>query len=842
MTTPQRFLASAITDPKPAPSKTWTGHLKARIIRDWRPGEFDFDSLLFVPDPNNRRTSAGHCTRAGCGTLLPRAGVCHSCRSDYRKSQTSLPLNEWAPIANAPQRYEPQIGCSVSGCERRHGGCGLCHSHYTAFKKWTKLHEVSAEVGKWIAAKSPGPLAALPRCRAGACPRDAKGAAAMCFAHQAKYRKWERSGGISGLPVTAETWLRTNCEPPMDSTTLTPYSSVAAAKFDVLPEPLRWELLYAVQQRDLGGGVLPTSDLRGTLRELQRTGRTTVVGDTRLGRTTHNPYRRGLLNEWQRHIDDAHRAWSGEDHRDPKIIYLRDLELTESTAPVGPDAKLDLRPISQDWLAASYENWIRAAPRGRQNVWYLLQMAVLIDEILTARHTPRHALGRPDMDAIVAGIRKRWHLDHTQRRQIGLLNVFVAYCRREDALQNFWADIPSTFAVDLARHRPKGTKSRTRDGEEAFRFVPQPIIDHLMDNLTLVRRRTPYLTAEARMMLFIQERCGRRTSETLRLANECVSYDNQGAPYLEWKRGKPPFTMGKRLPIHQETHDAIREWQRIKAENGVQSEWLFPSIQRPGADKPWSVHYLGARVRDLVDAVLEHAPYEGPAEGPEGNLIYFDLENLDAYCFRHAFAQRFADATDADGRSTTPPDVLQEYMGHSSFNTTMAYYNVTAKRRKKALDAVAPRRLNLVGEVILTDRERDGFTKIAVSLGHCTEPQNVAASGHGCMVDHACESCPFFLVDPLERDGLEAKRHALRVKLGRARVINTQQHILDHYEARIKDTTALIDGIDAYIDGLPGGERDAIRVAVERMADIRRRATAARHIDLRQLLGGIDGN
>jgi hypothetical protein len=136
--------------------------------------------------------------------------------------------------------------------------------------------------------------------------------------------------------------------------------------------------------------------------------------------------------------------------------------------------------------------------------------------------------------------------------------------------------------------------------------------------------------------------------------------------------------------------------------------------------------------------------------------------------------------------------------------------------------------------------KRHGFTKVAVSLGHCTEPQNVAAGGHGCMVDHACESCPFFLVDPLERDGMEAKRHALRVKLERARVINAQQHLLDHYEARIKDPSTIIDGIDAYIDGLPDDERLDIREAVERMADIRRRATAARKIDLRQLLEAND--
>lgn len=836
MSLARRALSSALTDPKPSPAKTWSEHLKAGIVRDWRSGEFDPETLVFTPDPDNPRTSAGYCVRSGCTTLLPRAAVCHSCRTEQKRSGSAVPLNEWAAQADPPIRFQPKVGCLVVGCERSHGGKGLCHSHNARFAKWAKKQLGASDVASWIVVVDPGPLSPLPRCRAGACRRDATRKNGLCHGHQSEYAKWEQGGGAHGLSVDADTWLRTTREPPMDES-LTTYSRAAAVPFGVLPEPVRWEFLYAVQQRDLGGGVLSTSDLRGTYRALLRSGRTSFVGEALLGRATDNAFRAGMLNEWQRHVDDAHREWSGIDNRDPRVIHLRDLELTRSTLPVGPNAKVDLSPVQRTWIVQSYESWIRSAPRSRQDVGYLLHMVVLIDEILTVRGTPRQALGRPDMDAIVSGIRKRWHLDHTQRRQIGLLNRFLAYCRREEALQEHWGDIPSTFALDLARHRPRGTKSRTRDGDDAFRFVPQPIVDHLMDHLNLVQRRSPYLTAEARVMLFLQERCGRRTTETVRLKDDCISYDNQGSPYLEWERCKPPYTMGKRLPIHQETHDVIREWQQIKRDHGVESEWLFPATRRPGVDKPWNSTYLQARVQDWVAAVLKHAPYEGPAEGPEGNLIHFDLTKLDVYSFRHAFAQRFADATDSEGRSTTPPDVLQEYMGHASFNTTMAYYKVTAKRRKKALSTVAPRRLNLRGEAITVDRERDGFTKIAVSLGHCAEPQNVAAGGHGCMVDHACESCPFFLVDPLERDGMEAKRHALRVKLERARVINSQQHLLDHYEARIKDTTTIIDGIDAYIEGLPEHERESIRDAVGRMADVRRRATAARQIDLRQLLG-----
>lgn len=65
MSIARRALSSALTDPKPAPAKTWTEHLKAGIVQDWRPGEFEFDTLVFTPDPDNTRTSAGYCVRVG---------------------------------------------------------------------------------------------------------------------------------------------------------------------------------------------------------------------------------------------------------------------------------------------------------------------------------------------------------------------------------------------------------------------------------------------------------------------------------------------------------------------------------------------------------------------------------------------------------------------------------------------------------------------------------------------------------------------------------------------------------------------------------------------------------
>ena len=152
--------------------------------------------------------------------------------------------------------------------------------------------------------------------------------------------------------------------------------------------------------------------------------------------------------------------------------------------------------------------------------------------------------------------------------------------------------------------------------------------------------------------------------------------------------------------------------------------------------------------------------------------------------------------------------------------------------------AITPRRLDILGNVVEVNRERDGFTRVPVSLGHCEEPQNVAMAGAGCMLSHSCESCPYFRVDPLERDGMVAKRFDLKVQLERATVINAPAHMLDHLKARIQHCDAIIAGIDDYLSDLPESERQAIAGALEAMADIRRRATTPRRIDLRAHLRG----
>ncbi|MBT2586488.1 tyrosine-type recombinase/integrase [Arthrobacter sp. ISL-95] len=593
---------------------------------------------------------------------------------------------------------------------------------------------------------------------------------------------------------------------------LTSYGSRVAVPFALLPEPVRSELLFAVQGRDLAGTVrFDPLLLRMVYLDLRRRGVTSAVGLTLLGQPKGHSQMRVFREDLQRRIDQAHRDWSGLDPRDDGVLYLADLPMRESQRSFGHKAKIDLRGISQDWLAQSVAAWMRHGGPHNVSTLYSAQHAwTLIDQILSLRGTPRAALGAMDMDAVIKGVREKWPQQHPQAKVIRMISQVISFARREASLSLHWRDVPAQFAIEQARHAAVGKPSRSAANvNEPFRYTPAPVIDWVMDHIQLIDRGNAYSTAEARVLIYLQERCGRRTSETVRLKEDCISYDHSGSPYLNWTQAKPPREQGPRLPIHQETHDMIREWQQIKADHGVVSQWLFPTFTGR-RDHHRADTFLNQRLREFLKLLSNQAPFTSPVEGAEGNLVYFDLTTIDPYSFRHSFAQRLADAVDENGISTTPPDVLRELMGHKSHGTTMAYYEVTAKRRKKAMASLPPRRLDINGAVVPFDREREGFGKIALTVGTCTEPQNVAANGHFCSVDYACEACPFFLVDPLERDAMEAKRQHLKVKYERARAIQARQHVLDYLLKRIDDCSSLIGAIDSYIASLQPGERRRI--------------------------------
>lgn len=492
-------------EPK-TPERGWLEHLQSLISADWRPDEFDHQALRLTPKISPH-TVVSLCQKTGCGVLLESGRLCPGCNTAWSHARrTGAVWGEW--LAQPRQKRYIRTACDVAECPRTHRGLGLCVTHLAAFKKSERLRGADLSTAIWIAQTTPQPARPAAKCRAPDCLLDCNHKNGLCQLHYQRYRAWSRRGGHAELGTSVDVWFDLECEPLLSKDPPTTFASLAATPFILLPEPLRWEFLYAVQQRDLSGRTkLSPVQIRGTYLALRRSGVSSVVGANNLGIETTNPTRRGKLVEWQRLIDDAHRDWSGVDRRDPNLLYLRDLTLKRSSTNIGPKASIDLGQITQDWIVEAIRAWAKAAPRGHYEVYGIANTWAIVSRVLDARATPVSALGAHDVDAIMKEFRSRWSIDNTQKRAIGHMRKLIAFARAEQESVPSWEKVSARFSIDSTRHVAVGVSPRSaRDTDEPFRFVPQPIVDWLMDHLDILRRRNPYLTAEARALLFVHER------------------------------------------------------------------------------------------------------------------------------------------------------------------------------------------------------------------------------------------------------------------------------------------------------------------------------------------------
>lgn len=336
--------ASAIIAPTPVAAGTWGEHLKSLIIPSWRPGEFEFDGLLLVPDQSNAHTSMSSCIRSGCGIMLSRGRLCPSCRGDWATSKVhGTTLEEWA--SHPRDRREVIRGRLVPDCVRGHAKLGLCSAHSAAYCRYRSASDpYSSTVTDWLGDREPKALPLAAGCSASLCGRERRSLEPLCENHHRRYDNWCKQQRLEKSEDSILLWLDCEYEPMMHLETTTTYAASSATPFGLLTEPLRWESLYAVQQRDLTGrSHLAALDIRAIYLALRRSGRTTVVGETDLGQSRPGTNLTGMLIEWQRLIDDTHRTWSGVDNRDPQVIYLQDLTMRKTNRRVGPNAILDLR-------------------------------------------------------------------------------------------------------------------------------------------------------------------------------------------------------------------------------------------------------------------------------------------------------------------------------------------------------------------------------------------------------------------------------------------------------------------------------------------------------------------
>ena len=146
----------------------------------------------------------------------------------------------------------------------------------------------------------------------------------------------------------------------------------------------------------------------------------------------------------------------------------------------------------------SLAHWMRHTRNNTTTITRMVGAWRLADQVLGAHDKPPARLGSTDIDAVVRAITAKWPSAGEQRRRMTMLWKLIEYGHRADELDHIWSAISPRFGRNRATHKPTPRIGAGRDDDEPFRFVPQPVVDWLMDHLHFLERDTDYRTMEAR--------------------------------------------------------------------------------------------------------------------------------------------------------------------------------------------------------------------------------------------------------------------------------------------------------------------------------------------------------
>lgn len=762
------------------------------------------------------------CLVTGCDRVHYARGLCGSHVGRWVHARRPEDVRAWAseqtPIAQPKRR----LGCMVEDCDEIHASCGLCSRHY----------------GRWRDSGRPDPVetwadsqhtCVVPNCLA---IRPAE--QSLCEKHAGLCRTWAAHLGRDGLPWWEQVaeWLQGGDHTPLTRTRVVP--------FGVLPAPLSLELAAAALHEDTHGHVkLDPDKWRAVIRECFAAGVSSAVGLEELPAPT---YARAVGARAARWITQSHPDWS-KTSADRDVIHLSGLRYNKST-PVGDGAKIDLTRVLAYELRGPLRGWVVDSHHnaGCGDVYAAIAVIAIAAQVLG--QAPPKTWSHQHMTSIVEQVRQRWTTQISQRSHLLALDKVLTHARRSAAKVSTsqqveqwvkdWRQVPVDFhrhAQD-PDHQPLGTPPGGKQADESFRYVPAPVMNHLIDHLHLLRMPTSwgvrrrvgrkFNSLEHRVLLFVSYACGRRPRETVQLKRNCVKHDSAGDPYLEWQRAKNPENSTprpRRLPIGREVVTAIEQWLEYLDDQGVTGQWLFPNMNDERSDthlRSWSVNdALKGRNGPGLLEMLPKLP--GAVESSTGEWVHFDLDTIDAYSFRHAFAQRAADAyvLDASGhrREVVPSAVLQEWMDHKTYQTTMHYYNVSAKRQRAALATMpATKIFDIHGhqhDPPADERVDYLRAKAGPNGGMCTEPAFVA--GQRCPTGEDCELCPMWRVAPAERGYILMRQRDLRIRFEKSKALRAPRAKIDCLKAGIEHCQIMLDAIDRFVAGLDREQQLAIK-------------------------------
>lgn len=475
--------------------------------------------------------------------------------------------------------------------------------------------------------------------------------------------------------------------------------------------------------------------------------------------------------------------------------------------------QVDASAIRQPWLRDVIKTWATTVSLDSGKFKQVFAACVVASDALHARPGGGHdytKLRFADMQAVFTAMsRIRRTTDdelasrNHRQQSFGYFMEIVDFGRKTDMLTG----MPGSFDRDKTLVLPPEETSE----DAAGRAVPEPVIAQLDAHLALMGAGFRYgemESADVELMMqtayLVLRDTGRRPVEIASLRLECV--ETHGVEdTLIWDNVKKR-RYGRKLPITRETAAVIRTWQARRRQLKVASrsrKYLFPSITgRSG------IAHMGSNLANAMRDWVAAIPVLLSDELDEhGNRLPFDRSLIFLYAFRHAYAQRYADAG-------VPVDVLKELMDHRSIVTTMSYYQVSLKRKREAITTMRQHTIDRSGRPApFTSTADYEAQSVAVPFGNCREPSNVKASGKACAIRFQCAGCGFYRPDPSYLPAIEEHVNDLRADRETAKAMDADDFIVRNLTDQITAFTTVADTMRNRLTSLPPNEREEIEEA-----------------------------
>lgn len=249
------------------------------------------------------------------------------------------------------------------------------------------------------------------------------------------------------------------------------------------------------------------------------------------------------------------------------------------------------------------------------------------------------------------------------------------------------------------------------------RFIPEQVFGQLRDNLHL-------LMPHIRNAVVIVMNVGMRASELLTLKEDCISYDKDGSPWMQYYMGK--MHKEHKVPTNQEVVDAVNSQISIAS-----------SMPDPKNEKCLFRNCKGLLQYQRVTSELRKLSKKVPITDSNGNIYYISFHQ-----FRHTVGTRMINAG-------IPVTSVQKYLGHESPEMTMVYAHIHDKTLKEDFEKVIKGRIFSRYSVDVhakneAENEMEWFKhnlhKNALPNGYCLHHPKQG----GCPHANVCLACPKF--------------------------------------------------------------------------------------------------